>query len=219
MGLQGLQADHDRQGTQHPAPGTTAQTLLQQQPTLTRHCPCCCLPSIGQDLDTLMTAFDRNKDGQIDFDEFLRGIRVRFPSAVGAVVPLTGKHTQQQLCTPSHVFVVVVFAGCHQGKLNKQRRDIILQAFDKLDKDGSGIVTVAEVADCYDVTQHPDVLGGSKTEEQVIKQFMRQWETTDQDGRITRDEFLDYYKVKQANQHIKPIPSYTHNVFPPPTRM
>ena len=30
-----------------------------------------------RELDTVLSAFDKNKDGRIDFDEFLRGIRVR----------------------------------------------------------------------------------------------------------------------------------------------
>lgn len=30
-----------------------------------------------RELDVVLSAFDRNKDGKIDFDEFLRGIRVR----------------------------------------------------------------------------------------------------------------------------------------------
>ena len=30
-----------------------------------------------RELDTVLAAFDKNKDGRIDFDELLRGIRVR----------------------------------------------------------------------------------------------------------------------------------------------
>ena len=30
-----------------------------------------------RELDIVLNAFDKNKDGRIDFDEFLRGVRVR----------------------------------------------------------------------------------------------------------------------------------------------
>lgn len=32
-----------------------------------------------REVDTVLNAFDKNKDGKIDFDEFLRGIRVCAP--------------------------------------------------------------------------------------------------------------------------------------------
>jgi hypothetical protein len=35
-----------------------------------------------RELDIVLAAFDRNKDGKIDFDEFLRGIRVRSRSVL-----------------------------------------------------------------------------------------------------------------------------------------
>ena len=35
---------------------------------------------------------------------------------------------------------------------------------------------------------------GKKTRDEVITEFMAQWETDKADGTVTRDEFLDYYK-------------------------
>lgn len=113
-----------------------------------------------KDVDVLVKAFDRNGDGQISFNELLRGIR---------------------------------------GKLNKRRRNIILQAFDVLDKDKSGKVEMHDVAKAYDTSKHPEVLEGSKTPEEVLKQFMSQWDTLEKDGIITREEFLDYYKDVSAS--------------------
>lgn len=113
-----------------------------------------------KDMDVIMKAFDRNGDGQISFEELLRGIR---------------------------------------GRLNKRRRNIILQAFDVLDKDKSGEVTIEDVAGVYDTSKHPEVLEGAKTSEQVLREFMSQWDTLDKDGIITRAEFLDYYKDVSAS--------------------
>lgn len=112
------------------------------------------------DIDIIMKAFDRDRSGQVSFDELLRGIR---------------------------------------GKLNKRRRDIILQAFDVLDKDGSGAVTIEDVAAVYDTSQHPEVKEGAKTPEEVLREFMMQWDTVEKDGIITKEEFLDYYKDVSAS--------------------
>ena len=78
-----------------------------------------------------------------------------------------------------------VVAGA-QGKLNKRRRNIILQAFDVLDKDKSGQVTIEDVASVYDTSKHPEVMEGAKTPEEVLRQFMAQWDTVEKDGVITR---------------------------------
>jgi predicted transcriptional regulator len=67
-------------------------------------------------------------------------------------------------------------------------------AFDRLDKDGSGVVTIEDVRSAYDTSKHPDVISGKKTSDEALGEFMAQWDTGVRDGRITKDEFLDYYK-------------------------
>lgn len=113
-----------------------------------------------RELDTVLAAFDKNKDGRIDFDEFLRGIR---------------------------------------GNLSARRRALIMMAYDTLDTDGSGVVTRADILAAYDTSKHPEVLAGKKTRDEVITEFMAQWETDKADGTVTRDEFLDYYKDVSAS--------------------
>lgn len=83
---------------------------------------------------------------------------------------------------------------CAQGNLSARRRALILMAFDRLDKDGSGVVTIEDVRSAYDTSKHPDVLSGKKTPDEALREFMAQWDTDVHDGRITKDEFLDYYK-------------------------
>lgn len=113
-----------------------------------------------RDLDTIMDCFDRNKDGQIDFDELLRGLR---------------------------------------GSLNRRRRELIMMAFDVLDKDGSGEVTIEDVRAAYSAKLHPEVRAGRKTEDEVLREFLSQWDTLEKDGIVQRDEFLDYYKDVSAS--------------------
>jgi hypothetical protein len=49
-----------------------------------------------RELDTVLGAFDKNKDGRIDFDEFLRGIRVRCIMLIA--VSWTGSHLTVSRC-------------------------------------------------------------------------------------------------------------------------
>jgi hypothetical protein len=83
---------------------------------------------------------------------------------------------------------------CVQGNLSARRRALVMMAYDVLDKDGSGVVTRSDIVAAYDPSRHPEVVAGKKTPDEVITEFMAQWETDRADGTVTRDEFLDYYK-------------------------
>ena len=75
-------------------------------------------------IDVVFNAFDLNRDGTIDYDEFLRIIR---------------------------------------GDLTPPRLAFVKKAYQKLDKDGSGIVDIDDIRDVYNASRHPDVLSGKKT--------------------------------------------------------
>jgi Ca2+-binding EF-hand superfamily protein len=84
-----------------------------------------------------------------------------------------------------------------RGEMSDARIDIVLQAYEKLDADGSGMVTVDDILDLYDVESDPMVLEGVKTASEAGKEFMSMWETTP-DGIVTRHEFIEYYKDLSA---------------------
>ena len=67
------------------------------------------------DVQGLMKAYDIDGDGNIGYEEFLRGMR---------------------------------------EELNERKKAMVQRAFDMLDKDGSGIITVKDVAALYDVRQN-----------------------------------------------------------------
>ena len=73
----------------------------------------------------VFNAFDLNRDGTIDYDEFLRIIR---------------------------------------GDLSQARLSLVKKAFQKLDRDGSGVVEIDDIRDVYNASKHPDVISGKKTE-------------------------------------------------------
>ena len=83
-----------------------------------------------------------------------------------------------------------------KGDMNERRRNIVRMAFDILDTDGSGNISIDEMCAVYDFTWHPDVKSGKKTIKQAAKEFMHTWDSKDgsADAIIDWDEFEDYYK-------------------------
>ena len=73
--------------------------------------------------------FDRDKNGQVDFNEFLRALRVSFIK---------------------NEYIL-------QGDLNNSRRGWVKKAYDKLDVNKDGRVTLEDIAQLYDASYHPDV--------------------------------------------------------------
>jgi len=64
-----------------------------------------------------------------------------------------------------------------------------------LDKDGSGKILVREIAGIYDVSMNPEFLEGRKTKEEILTDFLSNFEGAkgDHDGVLTSKEFFDYY--------------------------
>eukprot|EP00941_MAST-03F_sp_MAST-3F-sp1_P004086 g4086.t1 len=87
-----------------------------------------------------------------------------------------------------------------RGKMSLRRQHFVNLAFSLLDTDGSGVVDLEELAKIYDCSQHPEVVRGEKTEEQVLREFSEMWDDeTAPDGKITLDEFMNYYKDVSAS--------------------
>ena len=109
----------------------------------------------------LFNCFDRNRDGTIDYDEFVRVLR---------------------------------------GPMGSFRKKLVLQAFKKIDRDGSGVVDYNDIKDIYNAKRHPDVISGKKTEEDILLEFLETFETHHNicnseapDHVVTIEEFEEYY--------------------------
>ena len=94
---------------------------------------------------------------------------------------------------------VTEFLVAVKGPLNERRKKLVKMAFDILDTDGSGEITIDELAEKYDVSANPGVKAGKITERQALEEFMSQWDRLDKDNVVTLDEFEDYYRDISAS--------------------
>jgi len=92
------------------------------------------------------------------------------------------------------------FLSSIRGPMNPARKKIVLQAFAKMDKDGSGMLDINDIRGVYSANKHPDVIAGKKTEQQILNEFLETFETAHSmrnsntpDHIITKDEWCEYY--------------------------
>ena len=87
------------------------------------------------------------------------------------------------------------------GEMNSQRQQFVQRAFQKLDRNGNGIVELDDLKNLYNAKHHPDVKLGRKTEDEVLIEFLDTFEMHYSlihpgqrgDKQVTFDEFLEYY--------------------------
>jgi len=103
----------------------------------------------------LVKFFDNDKRNEINYEEFLRGLR---------------------------------------GTLSDRRAAAISAAFNSLDKGRNGLLDPAHIMQIFDAAQHPDALNGTRTSQEVLREFLETFEVGGQvDGKVTADEFMQYY--------------------------
>jgi hypothetical protein len=88
-------------------------------------------------------------------------------------------------------------------ELNARRRLLIKLAFDVMDEDGSGEITVADIKRKYNVKMHPDFISGAKSEDELLGEYLSKFEGGDgaRDGRVTLLEFEAYYDKVRRHAH------------------
>jgi Ca2+-binding EF-hand superfamily protein len=86
-----------------------------------------------------------------------------------------------------------------RGVVNSRRQELISMAFDVLDATGDGQIQVDDVVARFDARGHPDVMNGRLNEERALGHFLSQFDGVDQNGIVTRAEFLDYYRNVSAS--------------------
>jgi len=141
---------------------------------------------------------DTSGDGRLDREELIVGLG-RFG------IELDTEQTDTLLhhidTDKSGAVEVSEFLTALRGPLSKRRLKLIMQAYNVLDFDGNGKVELAEICKFYDTSCHPDVIDGRQTHEEVLKEFVKQWDNGGNqneeeagDGIITKTEFIHYYR-------------------------
>lgn len=94
---------------------------------------------------------------------------------------------------------VTEFLLAIRGDINKRRQQMIDMAYNVLDKNGNGIITIEDIQSAYNVNHDPDVLAGRLPADSALENFLGQFDTIEQDGQVTRKEFLEYYRNISAS--------------------
>ena len=63
-----------------------------------------------------------------------------------------------------------------RGEMNDFRKNLVLQAFRKLDKTGDQKIQIEDIKGVYNASSHPDVRTGKKTEDEVLCDFLDTFE-------------------------------------------
>ena len=71
---------------------------------------------------------------------------------------------------------------------------LVHQVFDRLDPYGQNEVDPQDLILNFDATRHPDVSAGARNADDVVKEFLETFDVGGVvPGKITRDEFVNYY--------------------------
>jgi len=78
--------------------------------------------------------------------------------------------------------------------MNERRRRLVRMAFEKMDKDGNGLLEPSDIVDTFDASKHPAVMSGQMTHEQVFREFLDNFDVGgEKDGVVTPQEWENYY--------------------------
>ena len=79
--------------------------------------------------------------------------------------------------------------------LSEKRFDLVNTAFHCLDINNIGVLDASFVIDAFDASGHPDVFLGLKSIQEVTEEWLNNFDIGGTiKGKITKDEFIDYYK-------------------------
>lgn len=83
--------------------------------------------------------------------------------------------------------------------MNPKRQALADKAFLKFDKDGNGAIEAADLKGIYNCNFHPKVISGEMTEDEVFLDFLANFGDKNNDGKISRSEWNDYYSAVSSS--------------------
>ena len=85
-----------------------------------------------------------------------------------------------------------LFISLIQPPMSQHRKNLIMQAFNKLDKTHDGIITTEDLKGVYNVKHHPKFLNGEFTEDQCLRIFLDSFDSDQKDGVVRRHFSFSY---------------------------
>jgi calcyphosin len=61
--------------------------------------------------------------------------------------------------------------------MSNHRTTLITRAYNKLDKNSDGKITIEDLKGVYNVSKHPKFLNGEMTQEQILRKFLDTFDT------------------------------------------
>lgn len=125
---------------------------------------------------------DDNNSRSLDVKEFLKGL-----SDYGVLME------KDEALTLFHVFDrdgsgmidFDEFLLTLRPPMSNARKEVIMEAFRKLDKTGDGLITVEDLRGVYNVKHHPKFQNGEWTEDQIFRKFLDSFDSpNDKDGKV-----------------------------------
>ena len=141
-----------------------------------------------------MDSFDSNH--KVDAEEFFSGLR-----EIGCEVSTGDADVLMKFLDKDgdgRVSLTEFLIGV-RGTLNEKRQAAVDQAFLKFDKTCDGVVDAADLAVSYNVEKHPKYISGEMTKDEIFMQFLQNFNDKNGDGKISREEFNEYYSAVSAD--------------------
>lgn len=93
------------------------------------------------------------------------------------------------------------------GEMNQRRKNVAIAAFRKMDCNANGVLEMDDIKRLYNAKNHPDVVQGKRSEDQVLCEFLDTFEfhyverygNKSKDRKIDLSEWLEYYNHVSAN--------------------
>uniref|UniRef100_A0A2K5LGC2 Calcyphosin n=1 Tax=Cercocebus atys TaxID=9531 RepID=A0A2K5LGC2_CERAT len=151
-----------------------------------------------QGLARFFRQLDRDGSRSLDADEFGRGL-----AKLGLVLD---QAEAEGVCRRwdrdgSGTLDLEEFLRALRPPMSQAREAVIAAAFAKLDRSGDGVVTVDDLRGVYSGRAHPKVRSGEWTEDEVLRRFLDNFDSSEKDGQVTLAEFQDYYSGVSASMN------------------
>ncbi|XP_022381510.1 calcyphosin [Enhydra lutris kenyoni] len=143
-----------------------------------------------QGLARFFRRLDRDRSRTLDSGELQRGL-----AELGLVLDVA---EAEGVCRRwdrdgSGLLNLEEFLRALRPPMSPAREAVTAAAFAKLDRSGDGVVTVDDLRGVYSGRAHPKVRSGEWTEEEVLRRFLDNFDSSEKDGQVTLAEFQDYY--------------------------